>query len=841
MGFLALVLAHLPEEVHHLACTTLSKMLDVYPKISILEVGALGWSVILTRGSALILGFLTVACGLAGAHAVRPAGDTLQAPPPNALGVDEAESERTFSEEATIDLRQFKPLLAWEHFGKTRAFYESGEPGLAARSMNSWFEAGGQNAVNGARARYLQGILYSEAAEIESALKSFQAAGEVDWLLREDALLKSALYQLQLEQPEAALASLNQLKELQSSSRAWGIRGAALDQLNRPREAIVYWKRLNEREKKSSTSLALSASLLAAASKEKKDGVGRITLAQEALVAAQSAKIGLSSKEEEAKGADALVQRALALGAKNHSLSADSQLAHFRALVKKRKFEEAGEAALLIEVPKKPRYSQTRCEYDYLLGKVLAGKREWGAAADKIGSSAKNCVGDPAMHAWLLFNAGKYSAADGRQTQAIRYYADLEALYPSNSLADDARLRAARSYKKAGIAARYLSLLSSMPEDYPQGDMTMEGVLELALFRIERDDWSGAAQVLERASALVRKRDSARGHEHSGTERYFLARCHQELHEEEKALIEFESIVREVPLSYYMLHAYSRLLEADPPRAQRALQDGLKNARSSPFEFPHRPEYDRLSFRRGMELLRVGDMEHGKNILARIGLGHGADDALLWGLALLYDQVGEAHTSHGIARGRLSDWFAHYPEGDWQRPWEIGFPRPYLSFVQKESRATGVPEWFIYGVMREESTFRPRVVSHANAYGLMQIIPATARGIGKKAKLPYSTAALKEPKHNIAIGSRVLKELARRFRKNPWLAIPGYNAGPGRPARWLRQRPNVDFDVWVEMIPYRETRRYTKRVLASRAAYAFLYYRESAQTALVLPKRLTSK
>jgi soluble lytic murein transglycosylase len=217
----------------------------------------------------------------------------------------------------------------------------------------------------------------------------------------------------------------------------------------------------------------------------------------------------------------------------------------------------------------------------------------------------------------------------------------------------------------------------------------------------------------------------------------------------------------------------------------------------------------------------------------------GSDDALLWGIALLHDRAGDAHRAHQIARGRLSDWFAHYPAGDWNGPWEIGFPRPYHSIVQKESLATGVPEWFIYGVMREESTFMPRVVSHANAYGLMQIIPPTARGIGKAAGLPYSPEALKRPPVNIAIGSRVLENLGRRFKKNPWLAIPGYNAGPGRPARWLRERPNVDFDVWVEMIPFRETRRYTKRVLASRAAYAFVYYRQDAQTALVLPERLT--
>ena len=78
-----------------------------------------------------------------------------------------------------------------------------------------------------------------------------------------------------------------------------------------------------------------------------------------------------------------------------------------------------------------------------------------------------------------------------------------------------------------------------------------------------------------------------------------------------------------------------------------------------------------------------------------------------------------------------------------------------------------------------------------------------------------------------------------RFKQNPVLAIPGYNAGPGRPLRWLRERPHMDFDVWVESIPYSETRRYTKRVLASRAAYAYLYAPATADEAMVLPLALT--
>jgi soluble lytic murein transglycosylase len=142
--------------------------------------------------------------------------------------------------------------------------------------------------------------------------------------------------------------------------------------------------------------------------------------------------------------------------------------------------------------------------------------------------------------------------------------------------------------------------------------------------------------------------------------------------------------------------------------------------------------------------------------------------------------------------------------------------------------------------MREESAFDPGAVSPANAYGLMQVISPTAKRFGREAGLPYDRRALTTPNVSIAIGTRVLSNYQGYFPEDPLLAIPGYNAGPGRPKRWAKDFPSVDFDVWVELIPYRETRLYTKRVLASRAAYAFLYYQTPDSDPLRLPRRLSA-
>jgi soluble lytic murein transglycosylase len=140
--------------------------------------------------------------------------------------------------------------------------------------------------------------------------------------------------------------------------------------------------------------------------------------------------------------------------------------------------------------------------------------------------------------------------------------------------------------------------------------------------------------------------------------------------------------------------------------------------------------------------------------------------------------------------------------------------------------------------MREESAFDPDAESPADAYGLMQLILPTAKTMARPLGLPSDRTALKRPSVNVALGSSVLAKYAAAFPENPLLAIPAYNAGPNNPKRWLRDRPNADFDIWVELIPFVETRRYIKRVLSSRAAYAFLYQRSDFETFARLPSKV---
>jgi soluble lytic murein transglycosylase len=186
-------------------------------------------------------------------------------------------------------------------------------------------------------------------------------------------------------------------------------------------------------------------------------------------------------------------------------------------------------------------------------------------------------------------------------------------------------------------------------------------------------------------------------------------------------------------------------------------------------------------------------------------------------------------------RVEVGEWLDHYPVGRWRAAWELAFPRPFAGVVAAEAKRHGIPEALAYAIMREESAFDPRVISFANAIGLMQLITPTARRMAKPLGLPADTESLKRPEVNIALGCRYLSILRGQFADNPLLAIPGYNAGGGAPKRWIAERPEQSFDLWVERIPYEETRLYTKRVMTSMAAYEFLYARDQPSEALRVP------
>ncbi len=150
----------------------------------------------------------------------------------------------------------------------------------------------------------------------------------------------------------------------------------------------------------------------------------------------------------------------------------------------------------------------------------------------------------------------------------------------------------------------------------------------------------------------------------------------------------------------------------------------------------------------------------------------------------------------------------------------IRYPLPWQQHFETSSTAARISPTWAYGIARSESLFMRDVRSSAGAVGLMQLMPTTGRDVARDIRLPYSgLATLTDPVSNIRLGTTYLGQMAARYNGNQVLATAAYNAGPHRVDRWLPDQGAEDARVWIENIPFNETRSYVKRVFSAEAIF----------------------
>lgn len=157
----------------------------------------------------------------------------------------------------------------------------------------------------------------------------------------------------------------------------------------------------------------------------------------------------------------------------------------------------------------------------------------------------------------------------------------------------------------------------------------------------------------------------------------------------------------------------------------------------------------------------------------------------------------------------------------------LRFPMAYDKIVSLFSNHYQIPKELIYAIIRQESAFRGDAISSAGAQGLMQLMPATARKLSARERIGYINQTLLFLPHlNIQLGAAYLKELATRFKRNPLFMIAAYNAGPTQVDYWIKNQHAKKMDVWVETLPWPETRNYIKNVIAFYVVYQYRLHKQ---------------
>jgi soluble lytic murein transglycosylase len=203
--------------------------------------------------------------------------------------------------------------------------------------------------------------------------------------------------------------------------------------------------------------------------------------------------------------------------------------------------------------------------------------------------------------------------------------------------------------------------------------------------------------------------------------------------------------------------------------------------------------------------------------------GQGARWATLQ-IARIYQDIGQNHRAIQFLKKALPGYYS-VDLADLPRPyWEILFPRPYWTEVRRQAMENSLNPYLVASLIRQESEFNPGAVSHANAYGLMQLLPQVGKGEARAAHIQhFSIASLLAPEVNIQLGTHYFKEMVTQYNGQVEYALAAYNAGSNRVDDWRQSGHYGDVAEFVESIPFTETREYVQAIMRNAKVYQRLY------------------
>lgn len=454
---------------------------------------------------------------------------------------------------------------------------------------------------------------------------------------------------------------------------------------------------------------------------------------------------------------------------------------------------------------------------DYWTGMTLFKMRRRYGDAGKLLLGVYRRMGKDAASA--LFHGARARSRADFDREAIKEYQRVVHEYPHSRYAPEAQLLSGWLAFNLGDYQGAIPGLAEMLRRFPRSRFATSARWFLGFSHYLLGEYESALPLFERLSRSKSRLVGGKGD-------YWHARTLDRLNRTDEANRGYRALVGRFPMSWYALLARARLaernIEVDLFGDQPADSDVGTTIDS---KIDPRLASDPL-IRGADELLAAGlvveagfELRRGeKRFLKR----HSRAAAL----AMLFDRYLRGKNYNrpwylSVVYGRRA--LATWPRGQARIWWLHAYPLAYDQLIEKWRHLGGAPRYYLTSIMRKESGFNPHDLSYADAYGLLQMIPATTRRVAAALGIPYSTDLLYDPEFNIRTGSWYIGRLLSKFRSQIPIGAGSFNSGPRPWMRWLDQRGDRPMDEFIELVPYRGSREYAKKVTETYARYLLLY------------------
>ena len=428
---------------------------------------------------------------------------------------------------------------------------------------------------------------------------------------------------------------------------------------------------------------------------------------------------------------------------------------------------------------------------------------------------AKLPTTDPEADAERLYYLSQAYRSEKNETQMLTCIEQVAEKYPQSRWTEDA-LMAAGNYYWVGLdrgkAGHYYERVL---EKFPGGKNAYAAEWRIAwIAYMDRQPYAD-----EKISVFLRKYPVSGG---AVNALYWLGRNSERSGNPAHARAYYKKAVERFPSSYFAYAAQARLDKLGPGEEDPA--DFLAQIPTAtplrPFDEPIAPNV--LDHWNRAQALRTIAFDASAELELKAAYAATASPRFLVEAAQAAFDQGHFATGMNYGRQAIPSFDSRKFSDVAPNGWKALFPLPYESVLRREAERNEFDPMFAAGLIRQESTFQADAVSHANAIGLMQILPKEGRRLAKERKVRYTKFSLFDPNINIELGMLYIADL-QRTTGAPEYAAAAYNAGEERLAQWRGERNYEEIAEFVESIPITETREYVQIVLRNAAMYRLLY------------------